>query len=148
MLNYIKLRFEWYHIQNSNNLFYLFFSECDYLFVCLFVCFWCVFDVKTAVFWIGTVAFKHWIKKIQKKLWTEIFDMLNYITFWFEWYQIHIFNNVFVCFSLFAIVCLFICLFIYEAYLTSKTPFLTDTVAFKHRLRNPLKIYEYEFLIC
>ena len=119
------------------------------LFVCLFVCLFLV------CIWRQNRGFlnRYWciqtlIKKIQKKLWTEIFDMLNYITFWFERYQIHIFNNLFFCFSLFAIVCLFICLFIYEAYLTSKTPFLTDTLAFKHRLRNHLKIYEYEFLIC
>ena len=116
--------------------------------ICLFVCLFAsgVYLTSKPLFLNRYRRIQTLIKKLLKKLRTRLFDMLNYITFWFEWDQIHTFNTLFVCFSLFAIVCLFSCLFIYEAYLTSKTPFLTDTVAFKHRLRNPLKIYEYEFL--
>ena len=134
MLNYIKLLFEWYQIQSSNHLFVLFHSVCDYLFVCLFVCFWCVFDVKPAVFWTGTVVFKHWLRKSLNSY--ERGFLICY-RICFEWYQIHNYNNLFVCFSLFAIVCLFICLFIYEVYLMSKPRFFNRYSRFQTLIKKP-----------
>ena len=91
------------------------------LFVCLFICLLLVRILRQNRCFLNRYCrIQTLITKLLKKLWTWVFNMLNYITLWFEWYQIHNSNNLFVCFSLFAIVCLFICLFIYEVYLTSK----------------------------
>ena len=137
MLNYIKLLFEWYQIQSSNNLFVLF-HFCVRLFVCLFVCLLLVCILRQNRCFLNRYCrIQTLITKLLKKLWTWVFNMLNYITLWFEWYQIHNYNNLFVCFILFAIVCLFICLFIYEVYLTSKPRFFNRYSRFQTLIKKP-----------
>ena len=139
MLKCKKLQFEWYHTQNIYNLFYSFHSVCDNLFVYLFVPFWCVFDVKITRFLNRYCCIHLLIENNWLKLWAEIFDMFNFIKFWFEWYQNHAIDNLFDCLRVIGKVTLFFCLFILYLYLTSKTQNFADVFAFKHWLWNPLK---------